>query len=66
MCEKKEAKFQFLYESKTPLFKKIEIIAKEIYRANEVIADTKIRDQLKNFEDAGYGDFPNLHSKNSI
>ena len=58
LCKKDEAKFQFLYESKTPLFKKIEMIAKEIYRADEVIADTKIRDQLKSFEDAGYGDFP--------
>ena len=58
LCEKNEAKFKFLYESKTPLFKKIETIAKEIYRANEVIADTKIRDQLKNFEDAGYSELP--------
>jgi formate--tetrahydrofolate ligase len=58
LCERNEAKFQFLYESKTPLFKKIEIIAKEIYRADEVIADTKIRDQLKSFEEAGYGELP--------
>ena len=58
LCEKNEAKFKFLYESKTPLFKKIETIAKEIYRANEVIADTKIRDQLKNFEEAGYSELP--------
>ena len=58
LCEKNLAKFQFLYESKTPLFKKIEIIAKEIYRADEVIADTKIRDQLKGFEEAGYGELP--------
>jgi formate--tetrahydrofolate ligase len=58
LCEKKDAKFNFLYESKTPLFKKIEIIAKEIYRADEVIADTKIRDQLKSFEEAGYGELP--------
>ena len=58
LCEKNEAKFKFLYESKTPLFKKIETIAKEIYRADEVIADTKIRDQLKNFEEAGYGELP--------
>ncbi len=58
LCEKNDGKFKFLYESKTPLLKKIETIAKEIYRADEVIADTKIRDQLKNFEDAGYGDFP--------
>ena len=58
LCEKNEAKFKFLYENTTPLFKKIETIAKEIYRANEVIADTKIRDQLKNFEKAGYGELP--------
>jgi len=58
LCEKDGAKFKFLYESKTPLFKKIETIAKEIYRADEVIADTKIRDQLRGFEEAGYGDFP--------
>jgi len=58
LCEKNEAKFKFLYESKTPLFKKIETIAKEIYRADEVIADTKIRDQLKNFEKAGYAELP--------
>ncbi len=58
LCEKNQAKFNFLYESNTPLFKKIETIAKEIYRADEVIADTKIRDQLKTFEDAGYGELP--------
>ena len=58
LCEKNESKFKFLYESKAPLFKKIETIAKEIYRADEVIADTKIRDQLKAFEEEGYGELP--------
>ncbi len=58
LCEKNKNKFKFLYESKTPLFKKIETIAKEIYRADEVIADTKIRVQLKSFEEAGYGELP--------
>ena len=33
-------------------------IRDSIYRANEVIADTKIRDQLKNFEETGYGELP--------
>jgi len=58
LCEKGESKFKFLYEDKTPLFKKIETIAKEIYNASEVVADTKIRDQLKNFQDNGYGELP--------
>ena len=58
LCEKGENKFKFLYEDKTPLFKKIETIAKEIYCASEVVADTKVRDQLKNFQENGYGELP--------
>ena len=37
---------------------KIKTITKEIYDADEVIADKKIKDQLKQFENEGYGDFP--------
>ncbi len=40
------------------MFKKIETIAKELYRASEVVADTKIREQLKNFEETGYQSLP--------
>jgi formate--tetrahydrofolate ligase len=58
LCEKGENKFKFLYEDKTPLFKKIETIAKEIYNASEVVADTKVREQLKNFQENGYGKLP--------
>ena len=58
ICDKNQNKFKFLYEDKTPLFKKIETIAKEIYHASEVVADTKIRDQLKDFEAKGYGNLP--------
>jgi len=50
--------FHFLYEDKIPLLEKIKTITKEIYNANEVIADKKIKDQLKQFEKNGYGDFP--------
>ena len=41
-----------------PLFEKMETIAKRIYRADEVLADKKIRDQLKQWEEAGYGNLP--------
>ncbi|MBD42126.1 MAG: formate--tetrahydrofolate ligase [Pelagibacteraceae bacterium] len=50
--------FKFLYEEKISLFDKIKTIAKEIYDADDVIADNKIRSQLKHFEENGYGDFP--------
>ena len=45
-------------DSSLPLFEKIERIAKEIYRADEVLADTKIRNQLKDWEEQGYGHLP--------
>ena len=41
-----------------PLFEKIETIAKSIYRADEVLADGKIRKQLRDWEEAGYGNLP--------
>ncbi len=58
ICEDSKSSFQYLYEDKLPLFKKIEKIAQEIYHASEVVADTKIRQQLKDFEEKGYGNLP--------
>ena len=50
--------FSPLYGDDLPLFEKIEVVAKNIYRADEVIADKAIKDQLKVWEDAGYGHLP--------
>ena len=58
ICEDNQDTFKFLYEEKLSLFKKIEKIAQEIYHASEVVADTKIRQQLKDFEEKGYGKLP--------
>lgn len=52
------ADFAPLYPDEMGLFEKIETIAREIYRADEVLADTKIRDQLRQWEAQGYGDLP--------
>ncbi len=52
------AQFAPLYRDDLPLFEKIEMIAKRIYHADEVLADKKIRDQLREWEDAGYGHLP--------
>ena len=58
MVESGQAQFAPLYPDEMPLFEKIERIAKQIYHASEVIADQKVRDQLKAWEDAGYGHLP--------
>ncbi|WP_350335536.1 formate--tetrahydrofolate ligase [Coralliovum pocilloporae] len=52
------ANFAPIYPDEMGLFEKIETIAKRIYRADEVLADAKIRNQLKEWEDAGYGNLP--------
>ena len=50
--------FAPIYPDEMPLFEKIETIAKRIYRADEVLADQRIRDQLRQWEEAGYGNLP--------
>ena len=49
--------FKYIYEENIPLIDKVRNIAKEIYRADDIIADKKIMDQLTQFEEAGYGKF---------
>jgi formate--tetrahydrofolate ligase len=58
ICDNKKDTFKYLYEDDLPLFKKIEKIALEIYGASEVVADTKVRQQLKDFEEKGYKKLP--------
>ncbi len=58
ICEESKNTFKFLYEDDLTLFKKIEKIAQEIYHASEVVADTKVRQQLKDFETKGFGKLP--------
>ena len=41
-----------------PLFEKIRTIAKEIYRADDATADKSVKDQLKTWEEMGFGKLP--------
>ena len=52
------AQFAPIYGDELSLFEKIERVAKTIYRADEVLADKKISDQLREWEDAGFGHLP--------
>jgi formate--tetrahydrofolate ligase len=58
LAESGQAQFAPLYPDDMPLFQKIETIAKSIYHAADVIADKSVRDQLKAWEDQGYGHLP--------
>ncbi|MGB0162573.1 MAG: formate--tetrahydrofolate ligase [Candidatus Puniceispirillaceae bacterium] len=58
ICEADATQFAPLYEDSLPLFEKIRTIATRIYRADDVAADMKIRNQLRDWEAAGFGDLP--------
>jgi len=55
MCEKKST-LSFVYEDS--LWDKVNKIAKKVYRASEVTADAKVRNQIKKLQDDGYGHYP--------
>jgi formate--tetrahydrofolate ligase len=58
LAESGSAKFAPLYEDSVSLWDKVKTIATSIYDASDITADKAVRDQLKTFEDAGYGKFP--------
>ena len=59
LCQKaKKENFKLLYSNDVGLWQKIETIAKEIYGASEVVADTRIRDKLKKIQEDGFDKLP--------
>jgi formate--tetrahydrofolate ligase len=58
IVESGAAQFAPLYPSEMPLFEKINTIATRIYRADEAIADQSVRNQLKQWEEDGFGHLP--------
>jgi formate--tetrahydrofolate ligase len=50
--------FKFVYEESTPLWDKMKAIATKIYGASDVTADAKVRKQIKDLQDNGYGSYP--------
>src|SRR6187455_1852351 len=53
-----KANLKLLYPDDMPLFEKIRTIAKEIYRADDATADKSVKDQLKTWEEMGFGKLP--------
>ncbi|EAU42547.1 formate-tetrahydrofolate ligase [Fulvimarina pelagi HTCC2506] len=58
VCESSRSAYKPLYPDEMGLVEKIETIAREIYRADGIEADSKIITQLKDWEKQGYGNLP--------
>ena len=58
LADKGSAQFRPIYGEDLALWDKIKTIAREIYRADDIVADRIVRDQLRGYEAQGYGKFP--------
>lgn len=52
------SQFAPLYNDSLPLWDKIRTIATTLYGANDIMANHKVRQQIQQYQDAGYGHFP--------
>jgi formate--tetrahydrofolate ligase len=58
LCDGDSAQFRTLYGDDMSLWDKTATIAREIYGADDIIADKKVRAQFVQFETEGYGKYP--------
>jgi len=58
LADADSGQFAPLYDGELGLFEKINLIATRIYRADEAIADSGVRNQLHQWENEGFGDLP--------
>lgn len=58
LIDRGHANFAPLYPDEMPLWDKVKTIATRLYRAEDIIADKKIRDQITMLQKSGYGHFP--------
>jgi len=58
LAESGKASFHTLYPDEMPLWDKVRTIAQSLYGAQGIIADQKVRDQFKEFQNAGFGHYP--------
>jgi formate--tetrahydrofolate ligase len=58
IIDENKGKLKLLYSDELPLFEKIRTIVKELYRGDDATADKPVKDQLKAWEDMGFGKLP--------
>ncbi len=58
LCDSGAAQFRTLYADDLSLWEKTRRVAREIYGADDIIADKKVRDEFARFDEAGYGRYP--------
>ncbi|HEX6632713.1 MAG TPA: formate--tetrahydrofolate ligase [Usitatibacter sp.] len=57
LCEEPNS-FKFVYDENDSLWDKMKAIATKIYGASDITADSKVRAQIKKYQESGYGHYP--------
>jgi formate--tetrahydrofolate ligase len=57
LCEQ-SSNFHYLYADQATLWDKMKTIATKIYHASDITADTKVREQIRQLQEGGYGHYP--------
>jgi formate--tetrahydrofolate ligase len=58
LIDTKPGSLKFVYDDEDALWKKIGKVAKSIYHASEVVADTAVRKKIDKFQEDGFGNLP--------
>jgi formate--tetrahydrofolate ligase len=58
VIDENKGKLKLLYSDDTPLFDKIRTIVKDLYRGEDATADASVKNQLKQWEEMGFGKLP--------
>ncbi len=58
LCDSGAAQFRTLYSDDLSLWEKTATIAREMYGADDIIADKKVREQFAKYEREGFGKYP--------
>ena len=57
LCDEPNS-FKFVYDDNDSLWDKMKAIATKIYGASDITADSKVRTQIKKYQESGYGHYP--------
>jgi formate--tetrahydrofolate ligase len=57
LCEQ-PSRFGYVYPDEATLWDKMKAIATKIYHASDISADTKVRAQIRQLQEGGYGHYP--------
>jgi formate--tetrahydrofolate ligase len=57
LCERPSG-FRYVYPDEATLWDKMKAIATQVYRASDITADAKVRAQIRQLQESGYGHYP--------